>query len=466
MTREVTDRTSGFPAATDEFDRFRARVVHSLPIVVIGGAGYVGAVTAVGLSYLGHSVLGIDINEERLTQLRAGTSPFHEPAFSDLLRTCLADGRIQFGTPARLAEGLAAARLVFIAVNTPRRDNGEADLSDIINVATELARHLRRNTIIVLKSTAPVGSHAILRRVLEQFGHDEGPDYDLVANPEFLREGTAIGDFFYPDRVVIGGQSQSAIQAVSELFAPLGAPIMETTFEDAQMIKYASNAFLATRISFINEIANVCERVGADIEMVARGLGYDKRIGSSYLRPGVGFGGPCLPKDLQGLIRLAENAGYEPFFLRAILEKNEHQRRQILAKVQALLGSNIYGRHIAVLGLTFKPGTSDVRESVAFQIADQLVRRGADLRGYDPMLTHDAGIPGQLVQTPYEAASDADLLLILTACPEFASLDLNLLRGAMRMPIIVDGVNVLDAFMARKSGFTYVGVGRRLGEPA
>lgn len=463
LMRESTGRTSNLADTQQgEWTRFQGAAARSVPIIVIGGAGYVGGVTAVGLSYLGHTVLGIDIDYDRLAQLREGLFPFHEPGLADLLRVNLAAGKIDFGTPERLGESLRDVRVVFIAVNTPRRDDGEADLSDVIKVASELGRYLQKHMVIVLKSTVPVGSHTVLNRVLEHYGHHEGHEYDLVANPEFLREGTALRDFFYPDRIVIGGKNQEAMDTVRELFVPLEAPILETTFEDAQMIKYASNAFLATRISFINEIANICERVGADIEVVVHGLGYDRRIGNSYLQPGVGFSGPCLPKDLHGLIRLAEDAGYEPFFLKAILEKNAHQRRQILAKVYELLGNDLFDRRIAVLGLTFKPGTNDVRDSVAMQIADHLVRRGADVRAYDPMLTDGAGIPGRLVSTPYEAAQDADLMVVLTAWSEFASLDLTRLRSAMRMPSIVDGVNALDPSLAQELRFTYIGVGRRV----
>lgn len=457
---EVTDRLSKTASATNDFAAFRAKALRPAPLVVIGGAGYVGGVTAVGLSFLGHTVVGIDINGERLAQLRNGASPFHEPGFADLLQDCLADRRIEFDSPSRLADGLAAARLVFIAVNTPRRDDGEADLSDIINVASELGRHLRRHTVIVVKSTAPVGSQAILRRVLEQFGHQEGRDYDLVANPEFLREGTAMRDFFYPDRVVVGGSSLSAVQVVSELFAPLGAPILETMFEDALMIKYAANAFLATRVSFINEIANICERVGADVDVVANGLGFDKRIGHAYLRAGIGFSGPCLPKDLEGLIRLAEGAGYDPYLLKAVLEKNEHQRRQILSKVYGLLGTSLYGRKIGVMGLVFKAGTDDLRNSAAPVLVDYLHRRGAEIVAYDPTIRADMGLSARLVSSPYDAVDGTDLLLLLTAWPEFTELDYQRVRQLMRNANVVDGVNVLKPTAMRQLGFTYLSVGR------
>lgn len=442
----------------DEYARFAGAASRALPIAVVGGAGYVGSVTAAGLAYLGHRVVAMDVNQERLAQLQQGVAPFREPGLEEVLRPALAAGRLTF-TDA-LPQALAEARVVFIAVHTPRRDDGEADLSHIIDVATGLGRHLQRYTVIAVKSTVPVGSHLTIRRVLDQFGRREGADYDLVANPEFLREGHAVKDFFYPDRVIIGGPSSDAVTLVRELFEPLGAPILETTIENAQMTKYAANAFLAMRVSFINEIANVCERLGADVGAVAHGLGFDRRIGHEYLRPGIGFSGPCLPKDLEGLIRLAEDAGYEPFFLKAILEKNDHQRRQIMGKVSALLGTSLYGRRIGVLGLTFKPGTDDIRNSLAPEIVDYLVRRGAVVSAYDPEVTPDAATSGRLATTAYEAAEGADLLLLLTACEEFRTLDYERIRGLMRAPNLVDGVNVLDPHALRRLGFTYVSVGR------
>jgi UDPglucose 6-dehydrogenase len=442
----------------DRYARFAGAAPRALPIAVVGGAGYVGSITAAGLAHLGHHVVAVDVNRERLEQLQEGGAPFHEPGLGALLQANLAAGRLRF-TDA-LPQALAEARVAFIAVNTPRRDNGEADLSHIIDVASGLGRHLQRYTVIAVKSTVPVGSHLTMRRVLEQFGRREGTDYDLVANPEFLREGFAVRDFFYPDRVIIGGQSADAKALVRELFEPLAAPIIETTIENAQMTKYAANAFLAMRVSFINEIANICERVGADVKDVVHGLGYDKRIGHDYLRPGIGFSGPCLPKDLEGMIRLAEDAGYEPDFLKAILEKNEQQRRHILGKVYALLGTSLYGRVIGVLGLAFKPGTDDIRNSTAPEIVDYLVRRGAEVRTYDPMVGADAAVAGRPASSAYEAAAGADLLLLLTSWEQFRALDFERIRRDMRLPNLVDGVNALDPQAMRRLGFTYSGVGR------
>jgi len=445
-------------SSRDDFGRFAGTASRPLAIAVIGGAGYVGSITAAGLAHLGHRVSAMDVNKERLAQLAQGEAPFREPGLEGVMRPALAAGRLTFtdALPAALEE----AQVAFVAVHTPRRNDGEADLSHIIDVATGLGRHLRRYTVIAVKSTVPVGSQTTIRQILEQFGRREGADYDLVSNPEFLREGHAVEDFFYPERVIIGGSSSDAVALVRELFEPLGAPILETTIENAQMTKYAANAFLAMRVSFINEIANVCEHVGADVGAVAHGLGFDRRIGPDYLRPGIGFSGPCLPKDLEGLIRVAEDAGYEPFFLKAILEKNDHQRRQIMGKVYEMLGTSLYGRRIGVFGLTFKPGTDDVRNSFAPVIVDYLARRGAVITAYDPEVTPETAIAGRLAATPYEAAEGADLLLVLTGWEEFAALDFERIRGVMRAPNLVDGVNVLDPDQMRKLGFTYVSVGR------
>ncbi len=442
-----------------DYEAFAGAAHRPLVVTVVGGAGYVGTVTAVGLAHMGHWVTAVDIHPLRLAQLAGGESPFHEPHLQDLLQQAIRARRIQFGHPETMPQS-AEGGIVFIAVNTPRRDDGEADLSEIIQVASELGRRWTRYGVIVLKSTAPVGSHLTIRQVLDQFGLYDGQDYDLVANPEFLREGSAVYDFFFPDRVVIGGQRPEALVAVRGLFEPLRAPILETTVENAQMIKYAANAFLATRVSFINEIANICERVGADIDVVAHGLGYDKRIGHAYLQAGIGFGGPCLPKDLEGLIRLSEDAGCEPLLLKAVLEKNAQQRRQILAKVYGMLGTPLYGRRIAVLGLAFKPGTNDIRNSVAPVIADHLVRRGAEVTAFDPRVHEAEGVTFSLAKDPYQAVQGADLILVLTSWPEFAGLDFSRIRDLMRAPRVVDGVNVLTASAMNALGFAYSGVGR------
>jgi UDPglucose 6-dehydrogenase len=285
----------------------------------------------------------------------------------------------------------------------------------------------------------------------------------LVSNPEFLREGKAVYDFFHPDRVVVGGDSLEAIEKVASLFAPLNAPLIKTSVRNAQMIKYASNVFLATRISFINEIAHICEHVGADVVEVARGMGYDQRIGHSYLEAGIGFGGPCLIKDLKALIKMAENYGYEANFLREVHEKNEHQIRSIVVKVKKALGWVLYGKTVGILGLTFKAGTDDVRTSLSIRIIEALEREGAQVRAYDPKGMEQASrlLPDlNLVADPYQAAEGSDALLILTGWEEFRNLDLERIKSLLRSPVVVDGVNLLDPAVLRGMGFTYLAVGR------
>jgi len=431
-------------------------------ICVIGGLGYVGLVTSAGLAELGHDVAVVDADRERLALVRQGYLPFHEAGLRELLEAHLASGRLRLAES--VADGIRGARMVFIAVATPPRYDGEADLSQVIAAAEELAGVLQHRVTIVIKSTVPLGTHQVLRRILERRALVEGRDYDLVMLPEFLREGNAVYDFFHPTRIVIGGADAQARRQVRELFVRLEAPVLETTFEHAVLIKYASNAFLAMRISFVNELANLCDAAGADVFEVLRGMSYDPRIGSAYLSPGIGFGGPCLEKDIVSLIRIAEGTGYEPAFFRAIMEKNHHQVRQTVRKALELLDGDAYARPVTVLGLAFKPGTSDVRNSLAVRIIDRLQRRGAVIRAYDPVANGEVRgiLPAvALYDDPYAAATGADLVVILTAWEEFGQLDLSHLRRVMARPRLLDGVNVLDPGKAREAGFVYRGMGRR-----
>ena len=433
-----------------------------MSICVVGGLGYVGLVTSAGLAELGHSVVVADADRERLALVKQGQLPFHEPGLKELLDRHLASGRLRLAE--HLADGVRGARMVFIAVGTPSRTDGETDLSQVIAAAEELARVLTGRTIIAVKSTVPLGTHQALRRILEAHGRVEGRDYDLVALPEFLREGNAVHDFLNPTRVVIGGTDSAARQAVRELFSSLDVPVIETTFEHAVLIKYASNAFLAMRVSFANELASICDASGVDVVDVLRGLGYDNRIGHAYLSPGIGFGGPCLEKDLLSLIRYSEGEGYEPGFLRSILERNHHQVRTIVRRAIDMLDANLYARTIGVLGLAFKPGTSDVRNSLAVRIVDRLQRRGALIRAHDPVANGEARQMMRevsLFDDPYEAAQGCHLVVILTAWDEFRRLDLPRLRKAVALPNLVDGVNVLDPLAAKQAGFAYRGMGRR-----
>ncbi len=433
-----------------------------MSICVVGGLGYVGLVTSAGLAELGHVITVVDADRDRLALVQQGRLPFHEPGLKELLDRNVAAGRLRFAQT--LADGMRGARMVFIAVATPSRDDGDTDLSQVIAASEELARVLAGRAIIAVKSTVPLGTHQTLRRILDAHGRAEGRDYDLVMLPEFLREGNAVHDFLHPTRIVIGAASPEVRRAVRELFVGLSAPVLETSFEHAVLIKYASNAFLAMRVSFANELASICDAASVDVSEIIHGVGYDARIGHAYLSPGIGFGGPCLEKDLLSLIRIAEGVGYEPAFLRAILEKNHHQVRQTVRHVLDLLEGDLYARTVAVLGLAFKPGTSDVRNSLAVRIIDRLQRRGAVIRAYDPVANAEAAqvLNGvALADDAYAAARGGHLVLILAGWDEFRRLDLPRLRAEVALPNLVDAVNVLDPAVAKGAGFTYQGMGRR-----
>ncbi|MFH0871889.1 MAG: UDP-glucose/GDP-mannose dehydrogenase family protein [bacterium] len=430
-------------------------------ICVIGGTGYVGLVTATGLAEMGHQVMALDIDRERIENIAQGVLPIYEEGLEELVSKSLSAGRLHFTLDVR--EAVKGAEILFIAVGTPAKENGEADLSQIIMVAEDLAKVMSTYHIVAIKSTVPVGTFEMVSNVLAAQGKEQGRDYDLVSNPEFLREGKAVYDFFHPDRVVVGGDSPEAAAKVAALFSPLGAPLIKTSIRNAQMIKYASNVFLATRVSFINEIAHICEHVGADVVEVARGMGYDQRIGHSYLSAGIGFGGPCLIKDLKALIKMAENHGYESNFFHGVQEKNDHQIRSIVAKVRNALGSVLYGKTLGILGLTFKADTDDVRTSLSVRIIEALQREGAHVRAYDPKGMQEATkllADITFCEDSYKAAEGADALLILTGWDEFKALDMRRLKGLLRNPIVVDGVNLLMPETMRGLGFLYFGVGR------
>ena len=447
-------------------------------VAVVGGAGYVGLVTSVGLAAIGHRVAAVDVNKDAIARLQAGDSPIYEEGLAELLQGCIKSGRIQFTSD--VGSAIGPAEVVFIAVGTPSRSDGQADLSQVVGVAEDLARYLDGYKVVVVKSTVPVGTVELVRSVLGRQKR-EGVDFDLVANPEFLREGKGLADFFGPDRIVLGSSSQRAMAAMRALYEPLSeplfsgktdpaangagtTPLVETDIASAQMIKYAANSFLAMRISFVNEIASLCERVGADVREVARGLSYDPRIGRGYLDAGLGFGGPCLEKDLRALIRIAEENHYEPRLLRAILERNDQQLREIVAKIKATVGYLLYRRIVAVFGLAFKAGTNDVRNSLGLRLVLELEREGSLVRGHDPLATGAARLAkpgGSFVDDPYEAVTAADALIITTDWPEFKELDYERIRAQMARPSIIDARNLLDPDQMRALGFTYVGVGTK-----
>jgi UDPglucose 6-dehydrogenase len=429
------------------------------PVGVIG-VGYVGLVTAACLAELGHPVVCRDIDAERVALLQRGEVPIHEPGVPELLKRNAA--RLTFTLD--MEDVFREARIAIICVDTPPTASGDADLSRVESVIDALPASAE-GAILVMKSTVPVGTGQRVRTELDARGRE---DVGYVSNPEFLREGSAVADFREPDRVVVGGDRPDDVARVARLYSDLQAPILSTDTASAEMIKLASNAFLATKISFINEIANVCERVGADVEEVARGMGLDQRIGQSFLRPGIGYGGSCFPKDVTALKQLAGNTGYSFQLLASVIEVNELQKRRVIGKLQDHLGP-LRHRRIALLGLAFKPHTDDMREASSIVLAARLIAEGASVCAFDPVATERARglLPSgvELCGSLTEAIAEADAVVIVTEWPEFrAVLDADV-RNAMRQPLIVDGRNLLDPSEAVAAGFTYVSIGRAARHP-
>lgn len=426
--------------------------------LAIVGTGYVGLVTGSCFAELGHDVVCVDVVEEKVAKLRAGEIPIHEPGLPEIVERNLAAGRLSFTT--NLAEAVGPAQFVFICVPTPPAEDGSADLSHVERVAMDVAPLMKTYKIIVNKSTIPVGSSKRVDRIIrERLG--PGIEADVASNPEFLREGSAVFDFMHPDRVVIGTTSERAAGLLTELYRPLGAPLIVTDQETAEMIKYASNAFLATKISFINAISNICDSVGADVKEVALGMGYDARIGFEFLKPGPGFGGSCFPKDCKALIHVAQKNGYQFNLLEGVLEVNDEQHRIIANKVDRATGG-VSGKTIAAWGLAFKPNTDDVRDSPAIAVIQNLQERGATIRAYDPVVSETTYATLGVERAPgaLEAAEGADAVLLLTEWNEFRWLDFQRLKQLMKTPVIVDARNLLDPHTLRQQGFSYEGVGR------
>ncbi|HEX3805106.1 MAG TPA: UDP-glucose/GDP-mannose dehydrogenase family protein [Solirubrobacteraceae bacterium] len=422
------------------------------PIAVIG-TGYVGLVTAAGFAELGNEVWCVDIDESKIEGLKRGEIPIYEPGLGESLAAS-AD-RLHFTT--ELAPALEHARLLFVAVGTPPTYSGDADLSAVYAVIDAMPQSDRH--AIVMKSTVPVGTGAAIRRELDRSGKS---GFAYVSCPEFLKEGAALDDFRHPDRVVVGDSGDWAGDAVAELYAPLQAPLVRTDIPSAEMIKLAANAFLATKISFINEIANVCEETGADVLEVARGMGLDRRIGPHFLRPGIGYGGSCFPKDVSALKQLAGNTGYHFQLLTAVIEVNELQKRRVIAKLQKHLGT-LVGKKVALLGLAFKAETDDMREASSLVLAARLQGEGASVRAYDPVAEVQAHklMPGvEMASSTLEAVAGADAIVLVTEWPEFAELDWNQVATATSGRVIIDGRNFIDSRSAQAAGFAYEGIGR------
>ena len=427
--------------------------------IAVVGVGYVGLVSAAGFADLGNRVLALDINAERINDLKKGIMPIYEPGLEEMVSRNVTSERLSFTTS--YSEAIKGADFVFIAVGTPSGVDGEADLKYVKSAAESVAKVMDAPLIVVNKSTVPVGTGDWVAEIIHSSQPKPIP-FSVVSCPEFLREGSAILDFMNPARTVLGSQDYEAADKVAQLHLPLRAPIMITNLRTAEMVKYASNAFLATRISFINEIANICEELGADVKEVSTGMGYDARIGPYFLDAGLGYGGSCFPKDVKALAHMADEKGRHPQLLQAVMDINDDRRRVLVEKIRDGVGE-FDGKVIGVLGLTFKPNTDDLREAPALDIAERLLKAGAKVRAYDPV-----GMPGaaklmpavEMAEDPYALAEGSDALVICTEWNEFKQLDLQRIKDLLRSPVVIDGRNIYEPQEMRQLGFTYLAVGR------
>ncbi|OGL06745.1 MAG: UDP-glucose 6-dehydrogenase [Candidatus Rokubacteria bacterium RIFCSPLOWO2_02_FULL_68_19] len=429
--------------------------------ICVVGTGYVGLVTGAVFADLGNDVICVDNVREKIEGLKQGRMPIYEPGLEEMVARNVADGRLTFTTS--LADGVKRSELVFIAVGTPAKTNGETDLSAVEDVARAIARAMDSYKVIVNKSTVPVGTGDLVREIIAK-NQPRPVAFDVVSNPEFLREGSAIEDTLRPDRIVIGAPTQQVAMTLLELYAQLGRPMIITDVPSAEMIKYASNAFLAAKISFVNAIANVCELAGADVTQVIKGLGLDPRIGPAFLQAGLGFGGACLPKDVESLIQTAATLGYDFKLLKSVAEINRERAQHFVETMRKALGP-LDDMVVAVLGLAFKPNTDDMREAKSVEVVALLHEAGAKIKAYDPVATENARrlLPRGVTYcaSPYEAAEKADALALVTEWNEFKFLNLERLRSLMRRPVIFDGRNLYEPDRMRRLGFEYYSVGRR-----
>ncbi len=426
--------------------------------IAVIGTGYVGLVTGACLADIGHDVTCVDIDEEKVSRLRRGEVPIFEPGLEQVVHHNVQSDRLRFTTD--IADAVPDAAVVFIAVGTPAADNGTADLKYVFAAADAIAQHLKKFTVVVDKSTVPVGT---ARQVAERIKQYYLGEFAVASCPEFLREGCAVDDFYAPDRIIIGVDTDKASDILLDVFKSIRGQKVITSVESAELIKYASNAFLATKISFINEIAQICERTGADIEEVAYGIGLDHRIGPKFLKAGIGWGGSCFPKDVAALDQMAGASGYDFRLLEAVIEVNRNQRTHFIDKVEQYFGGNISGKRFAVLGLAFKDNTDDVRESAALDIIQQLIQRQAQVAAFDYQATDNARrlLPEtvEYVADPYAAAKQADAILLVTEWKEFQELDWAKLKTLLKQPVVFDGRNLLKTSMMRELGFNYYSVG-------
>ena len=427
--------------------------------ICVIGVGYVGLVTSACFADLGNDIVALDIDEKRIEGLKNNIMPIYEPGLDELVKRNVRAGRLSFTTSYK--EAVDGAEFAFIAVGTPSAVNGEADLQYVASAAQSIAENMTAPMIVVNKSTVPVGTGDWVADIIKSTQKD-GISFSVVSCPEFLREGAAINDFMHPHRTVLGSLDRDAAEKVAQLHLPLRAPIVITDLRTAEMIKYASNAFLATKISFINEIANICEALGADVKEVAAGMGYDQRIGPSFLDAGLGWGGSCFPKDVKALAYMAAEKGRHPQLLNAVMEINADRRTQAVKNLETLLG-DLKGKTIGLLGLAFKPNTDDMRDAPSIDIAGGLLEAGAAVRGYDPIAMEVARglLPAvELTDDPYEMAKGIDALLVVTEWNEFKHRDLERIKGLMKTPVLLDGRNIYNPEDMRAMGFTYMGIGR------
>ena len=440
--------------------------------IAVIGSGYVGSVVAACLAHVGHQVIGVESDVAKLQQLSSGVAPFHEPGLDPLIMAGVTDGSLRFTSD--FHDAMDNSDIVFVCVGTPPGPDGEADTSAIRGVARSIARNLRHYHVIVTKSTVPIGTGYWLASLIEDIAGPEGRDrFGVVSNPEFLREGNAVQDFLHPDRVVLGSDDPRALEIATDMYRPIldqripgdvghreVVPLLQTKLTTAEMIKYASNAFLATKISFANEIARLCEFVGADITEVTAGMGLDTRIGGRFLDAGLGWGGSCFGKDLSALVSTAEEYGYRPRILEGSIAVNQAQRKHVVDELLRQL-KTLRGTKICILGLAFKPDTDDLRDSPALDVASRLLDKGAIVTAYDPMVHAVPDVADiRLMPSPILAAADADAVVVATEWPQFLTIDLAELRATMRGDIFFDGRNNFDPDLVRGAGFRYLGIGR------
>ena len=451
--------------------------------ICVIGTGYVGLVTGVCLAEIGNNIVCVDKSKEKIDKLSCGESTIYEPGIEELLKKNIENNRLNFTTD--ISKAIKKSEIIYICVGTPSLFNGQANLKFVEDVATKIGKYINDKKIIVNKSTVPIGSgdwvSMIISESIERNNPVKNINFSVVSNPEFLREGSAISDTFFPDRIVIGSSSKEAIDKMTELYKPIinqslncpegvrrlipkrnKVPVVKSDLTSAEMIKYAANSFLATKISFINEIANICEKVGADVLKVSEGIGLDRRIGSEFLNAGIGWGGSCFPKDIQALSYIAGEYGITPQILNSVINVNREQRQKIVKRVQDEL-KIIKGKTIAVLGISFKPNTDDVRESPSINIMNNLITLGAKIKSYDPIVKVKPETLNEKVSicdNAYDAITDTELLIIATEWEEFSKLDFNKIKGIMTRPIIIDGRNFLDRDCLEKKGFKYIGIGR------